>query len=224
MRKHSNVKNIIIVILIILLFLTFFNPGGYIPMRNKYVPQIDSIPYAVHDTLLVESLVEVEVPYELEAELEEAYKTIRTLKSTINEVQITQPVDTMEILKVFYSKNIQKNVLNLPNNVGTITLIDTISQNKVVGRSFDSKIKKQIVRDTLRLPEEKKNKVYFGLNTQVNNPNLVNALGVGFLYQTKEDKIFKIGIGVNNSVIDGTNGTFIPYVDAGIYWKIKVRR
>jgi hypothetical protein len=211
MRKHSNVKNIIIVILIILLFLTFFNPGGYIPMRNKYVPQIDSIPYAVHDTLLVESLVEVEVPYEVEVE-------------KIVEVQITQPVDTMEILKVFYSKNIQKNVLNLPNNVGTITLIDTISQNKVVGRSFDSKIKKQIVRDTLRLPEEKKNKVYFGLNTQVNNPNLVNALGVGFLYQTKEDKIFKIGIGVNNSVIDGTNGTFIPYVDAGIYWKIKVRR
>ena len=211
MRKHSNVKNIIIVILIILLFLTFFNPGGYIPMRNKYVPQIDSIPYAVHDTLLVESLVEVEVPYEVEVE-------------KIVEVQITQPVDTMEILKVFYSKNIQKNVLNLPNNVGTITLTDTISQNKVVGRSFDSKIKKQIVRDTLRLPEEKKNKVYFGLNTQVNNPNLVNALGVGFLYQTKEDKIFKIGIGVNNSVIDGTNGTFIPYVDAGIYWKIKVRR
>lgn len=211
MRKHFNVKNIIIVILIILLFLTFFNPGGHIPMRNKYVPQIDSIPYTVHDTLLVESLVEVEVPYEVEVE-------------KIVEVQVTQLVDTMEILKVFYNKNIQKNTLNLPNNVGTITLTDTISQNKIVGRSFDSKIKKQIVRDTLRLPEEKKNKVYFGFNTQVNNPNLVNALGVGFLYQTKEDKIFKIGIGVNNSVIDGTNGTFIPYVDAGIYWKIKIRR
>lgn len=211
MRKHFNVKNIIIVILIILLFLTFFNPGGHIPMRNKYVPQIDSIPYAVHDTLLVESLVEVETPYEVEVE-------------KIVEVQIVQLVDTMEILKVFYNKNIQKNILNLPNNVGTITITDTISQNKVVGRSFDSKIKKQIVRDTLRLPEEKKNKVYFGFNTQVNNPNLVNALGVGFLYQTKEDKIFKIGIGVNNSVIDGTNGTFVPYVDAGIYWKIKVRR
>jgi hypothetical protein len=213
MKKHINVKNIIIVILIILLFLTFFNPGGHIPMRIKYVPQIDSISYAVHDTLLVDSLVEVEVevPYEVEVE-----KRV--------EVQIIQPVDTMEILKIFYTKNIQKNVLNLPNNVGSITLTDTISQNKIVGRSFDSKIKKQIVLDTLRLPEEKKNKIYIGINAQVDNPNLVNGLGMGLLYQTKEDKIFKVGVGVNNWVKDGTNGTFTPYVDAGIYWKIKVRR
>jgi hypothetical protein len=34
-----------------------------------------------------------------------------------------------------------------------------IVENKIVGTSFDSKIKKQIVRDTLRLPEEKKNKM-----------------------------------------------------------------
>ena len=47
---------------------------------------------------------------------------------------------------------------------------------------------------------------------------------MGLLYQTKQDKIFKVGVGVNNWVKDGTNGTFTPYVDAGIYWKIKVRR
>ena len=34
-------------------------------------------------------------------------------------------------------------MLNLPNGVGTITLTDTIVQNKIVGTSFDSKIKKQ---------------------------------------------------------------------------------
>jgi hypothetical protein len=182
-------------------------------MRTKYVPKIDSVPYAVHDTIPVDSLVEVEievpVPYEVEKRVE---------------VPVLQPVDTMEILKVFYTKNIQKNVLNLPNGVGTITLTDTIVQNKIVGTSFDSKIKKQIIRDTLRLPEEKKNKVYFGVNTQVDGPNFINGLGMGLLYQTKEDKIFKVGVGVNNWVKDGTNGTFTPYVDAGIYWKIKVRR
>jgi hypothetical protein len=211
MKKHINAKNIIIVILIILLFLVFLNPGGYVPMRTKFVPKIDSVPYAVHDTIPVDSLVEVEVPvpYEVEKRVE---------------VPVIQPVDTMEILKVFYTKNIQKNVLNLPNGVGTITLMDTIVQNKIVGTSFDSKIKKQIVRDTLRLPEEKKNKVYFGVTTQVDGPNFINGMGMGLLYQTKEDKIFKVGVGVNNWVKDGTNGTFTPYVDAGIYWKIKVRR
>jgi hypothetical protein len=215
MKKYINTKNIIIVILIILLFLVFLNPGGYVPMRTKYVPKIDSIPYAVHDTISVDSLVEVEV----EVEVEVPYEVEKRV-----EVPVIQSVDTMEILKVFYTKNIQKNVLNLPNGVGTITLTDTIVQNKIVGTSFDSKIKKQIVRDTLRLPEEKKNKVYFGVTTQVDRPNFINGMGMGLLYQTKEDKIFKVGVGVNNWVKDGVNGTFTPYVDAGIYWKIKVRR
>ena len=213
MKKYVNVKNIIITILVILLVLTLFNPGGYLPNRTKYVPKVDSIQYTIHDTLYVDSLVEVEVEVEVPVEIEVPRQVI-----------ITQSVDTMEILKVFYNKKIEKNVLNLPNGVGSITLTDTISQNKIVGRSFDTKVKKQIVRDTLRLPEEKKNKIYFGINTQVDRPNLVNGLGMGLLYQTKEDKIFKVGLGVNNWVKDGTNGTFTPYVDAGIYWKIKVRR
>jgi hypothetical protein len=213
MKKYINTKNIVIVILIILLFLVFLNPGGYVPMRTKYVPKVDSIPYVVHDTISVDSLVEVEVEVEVPYEVEKRV-----------EIPVVQPVDTMEILKVFYTKNIQKNVLNLPNGVGTITLTDTIVENKIVGTSFESKIKKQIVRDTLRLPEEKKNKVYFGVTTQMDKPNFVNGMGMGLLYQTKEDKIFKVGVGVNNWVKDGTNGTFTPYVDAGIYWKIKVRR
>ena len=191
--------------------MVFLNPGGRLPNRNVYITKIDSIPYPIHDTIMVDSLVEVEVevPYEVEKKVE---------------VIVMQPVDTNEILKVFYIKNIEKNVLNLPNNIGTVTLTDTISQNKIVGRSFESKVKKQIVRDTLRLPEEKKNKIYFGVNTQIDKANFINGLGMGFLYQTKEDKIFKLGVGVNNRVTNGTTGTFTPYVDAGIYWKIKVRR
>jgi hypothetical protein len=208
-KKYFNIKNIIITILVTLLSLTLFNPGGHLPNRTKFVPKTDSIPYVVHDTLYLDSLVEVEIPIEIEVPIE---------------VMVTQSVDTMEILKMFYVKNVKKDVLTLPNNVGTLTLIDTISQNNIVSRSFESKIKKQIVRDTLRLPEEKKNKVYFGVNTQVDRPNLINGMGMGLLYQTKEDKIFKVGIGVNNWVKDGVNGAFTPYVDAGIYWKIKVRR
>jgi hypothetical protein len=211
MKKYINVKNIIITILVIILVLTLFNPGGYLPNRTKHLTTIDSIPYTVHDTVYLDSLIEVEIEVPIEIEVP-------------REVIVTQSVDTSEILKIFYVKNIKKDVLTLPNNVGTLTLIDTISQNKIVGRYFESKIKKQIVKDTLRLPEEKKNKVYFGVNTQVDRPNLINGLGMGLLYQTKEDKIFKVGVGVNNWVKDGVNGTFTPYVDAGIYWKIKVRR
>lgn len=211
MKKYLNVKNGIITVLIILLVLSLLNPYGVLPNRVSTSIRIDSIPYAVHDTVMVDSAYEVEVPVEVLTPYEVKVPTYIA-------------VDTAGILKMYYVKIPYKDVITLPNNVGTLTLIDTISQNKIVGRSFESKIKKQIVRDTLRLPEEKKNKVYFGLNAQIDRPNLVNGLGMGLLYQTKEDKIFKVGIGVNNWVKDGVNGTFTPYVDAGIYWKIKVRR
>lgn len=74
------------------------------------------------------------------------------------------------------------------------------------------------------VPYEVIDTLYFGVNTQIDNPNLVNGLGMGFLYQTKQDKIFKLGIGVNNRITDGTSGTFTPYVDAGVYWKVKLRK
>lgn len=210
MKKYLNIKNGIIVFLTLLSFLVILNPGGHLPNRVSYVPKIDSIPYPVHDTVIVDSIVEV--PVEIIVEIEKP-------------VPMYQPVDTAEILKVFFSRNIQKNVLTLPNNIGTVTITDTISQNKIVGRSFESKVKKQIVRDTLRLPEVKKTKIYAGFSTQLDNVNLVNGIGFGLLIQTKKDKIFNVGIGANNRILDGTTtGSFYPYVNAGVFWKIRIKK
>jgi hypothetical protein len=210
MKRHINIKNGIIVILTILLFLVILNPGGHLPNRNIEVLRIDSIPFTIHDTIIVDSIIEV--PVEIMVENEKL-------------VPMYQPVDTAEILKIYFNRNVQKNILTLPNNIGTITITDTISQNKIVGRSFESKVKKQIVRDTIRLPEVKKNKVYVGFTTQMDNVNLVNGIGVGLLLQTKKDKIYNAGIGVNNRVLDGTtNGSFFPYVNIGVFWKIKIKK
>ena len=52
----------------------------------------------------------------------------------------------------------------------------------------------------------------------------MSHLGTGILIKTKEDKVFHLGVGVANRVTDGTNGTFTPYVDGGVYWKIKKRQ
>jgi hypothetical protein len=107
MKKHLNAKNITIVILIILLFLVFLNPGGHLPTRTKYVPKIDSVEYAIHDTVTVDSLVEVEVEVEVPVEVE---------VEKIVEVPVYQTIDTMEILKVHFAKVQHKEVLTLPNN------------------------------------------------------------------------------------------------------------
>jgi hypothetical protein len=44
------------------------------------------------------------------------------------------------------------------------------------------------------------------------------------LINTKKDKIYQLGVGVDNRTTDGTNGTFSPYVRGGVYWKIKFKK
>ena len=69
-----------------------------------------------------------------------------------------------------------------------------------------------------------KNQVYYGLNAGFNKEDYVSAVGAGVILKTKKDKIYQLGIGVNNRTTDGTNGSFSPYVGFGTYWKIKVKK
>jgi hypothetical protein len=213
MKKYINTKNITIVILIILLFLVFLNPGGHLPNRTVYVPKIDSIPYTVHDTVMVDSLVEVEVevPYEVSVD-------------RLVEVTVIQPVDTAAILKDFNAKNEIKDVLTLPNGLGVINLNETVTQNKITSRTFEAKVTPKIEIDTIYTPQPLKNVFYFGLNGGFNKVDVISHIGAGIMLKTKTEKIFQLGVGVSNRVIDGTNGTLSPYLNGGVYWKIKLKK
>jgi hypothetical protein len=213
MKKLINIPNIIILLLVVVSVIEFINPNGIMPNRTTLM--VDSIPYAVHDTVSVDSLVEVEVEIEVPVEVEVEKRV---------EVPVYQPVDTMEILKVHFAKVQHKEVLTLPNNQGTVTLIDTISKNSIVNRKFIADVKQMIVKDTIYTKEPKKNQLFFGLNGGLNKENLVSHIGTGVLFKTKDDKIFHVGVGVANRLLDGTTGTFTPYVDGGVYWKLKLKK
>ena len=184
-------------------------------MPNRTTVKVDSIPYAVHDTISVDSLVEVEVevpvPYEVEK---------------IVEVPVYQKIDTMEILKVHFAKVQHKEVLTLPNNQGTVTLIDTISKNSIVNRKFIADVKRMIVRDTVYTQISRKTEAYLGIDAKFDRPNLVNIIGVSMLFKNKDDNhMYKLGVGVTNRVDDqGTNGSLAPFIGGGVYWKLKFKR
>jgi len=209
MKKIFEYRNIIILFLLIIIILEYCNPKGIMPNRVEYTTVVDSIPYPVHDTveMEVEIPVEVQVPVEVRVPVE---------------VQVVQQVDTANILKIYYTKNETSETLVLPNDVGNITLSETVSENKIIDRKIvNSKLKKQILVDTLRIPEDPKNKFYYGFNFSANREDFVNSLGVGMMMKTKSDKIYRIDLGLNNRVLDGTIGRFSPYVGGGVYWKIK---
>ncbi len=213
MKKIFDFRHIIIVILLLLIGLMFINPKGILPNRKELVVKTDSIPFPVHDTVPLEVEVEVEVPYEVEGQVEK-----------IVEVPVAIKVDTAEILKIYYNKSIFDNTVKLSNNMGSVSIVDTISQNKIVGRGIKYDIKQKTKTDTIYQPEPRKTQLYVGIDAQFDKPNVVNIMGVGAVLKTKNERLYKIGAGVNNVVVDGTNGKLTPYFGGGVYWPIKLKK
>ncbi len=211
MKKIFDFRHIIIVILLILIGLMYINPKGILPNRKELVVKTDSIPFPVHDSIPFEVEVEIEVPVEVEVE-------------KLVEVPVQSKVDTAEILKIYYNKSIFDNTVKLSNNMGSVSIVDTISQNKIVGRGIKYDIKQKTKIDTVYQPEPRKTQLYVGIDAQFDKPNVVNIIGIGAVLKTKNERLYKLGAGVNNVVIDGTNGKLTPYVGGGVYWPIKLKK
>jgi hypothetical protein len=214
MKKYFETKNIIISILLVIIIIILLNPKGCIPARTETITisKTDTLYYEYYDTIPIETEIEIEVPIEV-------------IKETTIEVPVLQKVDTTEIIKLFSeNKQFKKDILELPGSIGTITLYDTISNNRILGRSFTSKLKQKIVRDTVEIILPPKNVLYFGIESSLNSPDLINNIGVGVMYKTKSEKIVKVMGGVTNRTIDGVNGTLSPYIGGGVYWKIDFKK
>jgi hypothetical protein len=135
-------------------------------------------------------------------------------------IYVPQLVDTAKILSTYYNKSVIKDTLKL-KDIGMIILTDTIVNNKLVSRVWTNpKVKSKIIRDTIRIPEEKERQIFFGVDGSVNNQDMINGVGLGILYKTKDDKIFHIGTGVSNRATVNQTYEFFPYVSGGVYWRL----
>ena len=218
MKKYFEIKNIIISILVILLLLVSFDPFSVMPKRTKTVEKIVKVDgqslHPIHDTIGIEVPVEVEVETIVEVEKPIPYAVHDTIYAV---------VDTNFIVNQYLnSVNVFTNTYKFDKQQGSITITDSISKNKIVGRKYTTKINPKI--DTLRIPEPFKRKVFFGLEGGFNQPDFMNSVGAGLLINSKSDKIYNLGVGVNNRTTDGTNGSFTPYIRGGVYWKIKLKK
>ena len=215
MKKFLNLKNIAIAVLVVIVLLEYFNPGGKMPGRTV---RIDGKKYEVikHDIDTFE-VVKTKV---VTKKGEDIYHETIVEK----EVVIPAVVDTQALLKDYYSKVLYKDVLVLPDSLGTVSVTDTISQNKIWGRTFDAKVKERTIKETMIVKELPKTKVFYGLEGGFNKADFVSSVGAGVLINTKKDKIYQLGLGVNNQTTDGINGGFTPYIRGGVYWKIKLKK
>jgi hypothetical protein len=216
MKKLLNFKNIAIAALIVYILLQWFNPGGVMPGGRTI--RIEGKKYEVikHEIDTVD-VIKTKV---VTKKGEDIYHEVIVEK----EVQIPAVIDTAALLKDYYSKVLYKDVLVLPDSLGTVAVTDTISQNRILGRTFNANVRERTIREELIVKEPAKTQLYYGLNAGFNKEDYVSAIGGGVILKTKKDKIYQFNLGVNNRTTDGTNGSFSPYVGFGTYWKIKVKK
>jgi hypothetical protein len=125
-------------------------------------------------------------------------------------VNIPQNVDTNQILKDYYSYNVYIDSLKLKDSLGLVTITDTIFQNKIKNRKWNTSINKFETNTTLA--ELPRNQVYFGLNTS----NLIHPFGVSFILKTKKEKMYLLGGGIDSDKKIN--------IQLGVFWKISLRK
>jgi hypothetical protein len=214
MKNLLNFKNIAIAALIIFVLLEWFNPGGVMPGK-KVIIAGKAYEVIKHDIDTIDIVKTKVVTKKGEDIYHETIKHDTAIK-LIN-------VDTVALLHDYFAKNIYKDTLTLPDSLGTVAVTDTIYKNQLLGRTFNASVKQRTIKETMIVKELPKTKVFYGLEGGFNKADFVSSVGAGILINTKKDKIFQLGLGVNNKTTDGTNGGFTPYVRGGVYWKIKFK-
>lgn len=218
MKNFLNFKNIAIVVLIIYALLQWFNPGGVMPGGRTI--RIDGKPYEVIKHTI--DTVEVEKTKVVTKKGKDIIHEVIDVDTLVLKELVN--VDSAAILKDYLAKVIYKDTLVLDGGLGTIALTDTITKNRILGRTWDAKVKERTIKEELIVKEPAKAQLYYGLNAGFNKTDYISSVGAGLILKTKKDKLYQFGVGVNNRTVDGTNGGLSPYVGFGTYWKIKVKK
>jgi hypothetical protein len=216
-----DIKTLIIIIeFIIILYLRSCGGNGGVVNTGDGTVKVDGKKYDVVNTIIDTIYIPI-------TDTRIVYKRGKDIyhDTTIYvNVPVNVPVDTAEILKDFYAKNIYVDTLKFQDSLGFITIVDTISQNVIDGRTWISNLKNRTITKTVYLKEKPRNKVYYGFGLGLNKQQLFSSLETGFILNTKKDQIYKLDFGVNNGTFGYENYGLIPFVKVGTYIKIRVKK
>jgi hypothetical protein len=191
----ERIQSIIIIILVIIILIMSKCTGKkQKPAEDKVITQTNII----WDTLEIEK--NVYVP---------KWRTKIETKYDTTYVEVPADVDTLNILKDYYSKYVYVDTLFL-DTLGYITLIDTISENKIFSRANIQKITLPTVfqKEIIYINERE---FYAGFGTRTNGRN-ISWMGLEGLYRSKKGNTFIIGIGTDNENKFSVGG--------GVHWRI----
>ena len=188
----KNIQTLLIVVLLILLF------TQRSCLSNGETPQPQTI-------------TKIEVRYDTIENVVEKYtpvikEKIITPLDTLD--TITELIDTIEILKDFYSKYLYSDTIYI-DTIGYAVISDTITRNIILSRGIQTNLLIPVTTVT-NTTYVNKRELYVGLEGN-GNLSQINSIGGKFLLKTKDNRIYGLGLGVNQNLQ--------PIVLGGIYWK-----
>tara|TARA_B110000977_G_scaffold155297_1_gene197512 strand:- start:517 stop:1206 length:690 start_codon:yes stop_codon:yes gene_type:complete len=152
-------------------------------------------------------------------------------KEVIKEIEIPADVDSLAIIKDYFSRVTVKDTLNLTydfpkivtdslgnkpsGNLGFGILTDIISQNRIESREIDWFFRIPTVYNTTIVKELPKNEFYYGFGAGMDQTNGFNNVSGNILFKTKKMNIYGLNIGISNQL-----GEYKPFVGGSLYWKL----
>lgn len=137
-------------------------------------------------------------------------KTIYVEVEVPVEVFIPTEIDTMEVLQDYYSTRVYSDTLRV-ENLGYVTIVDTISQNKIIGRSFKANLLERTITETITVKELPRLQIWTGV-TASNSMQLGATIGV----TTKRRTHLGLDLGVHLDDV-----LMSPYVAVRYLWQIR---
>ena len=196
MKKFvGNIQTLVILVLVILVLLKTCGGLGSSDPIEKVITKVE----VRYDTLEVEKRVFVP-----------KVKTVIRTNTITDTVFKKYKIDTLAILKDYYSKYVYQDTLKL-DSLGYVVIMDTITQNKIFSRRFDSQIliPTTTITNDIYLNQSK----FFGGVSIDGNKSQINFFSGDLLYKSKKDNVYGLGIGVNQNLE--------PIITGRLYWRLQ---
>ena len=144
------------------------------------------------------------------------YKKGKDIKVEVKvPVYVPANVDTQGILKDYFARRFYTDTLDLGQK-SFVIVKDTITENKIIARVFESSITERIINDTIFRAELPKRQMFVGFQMGLDKKDIFNYGGLNLLYKDKKDKIFGLGLGINSNSQ--------PTIMGSLNWKIKLKK
>lgn len=168
------IKNIVIAVLLVVIALFLFTDPSY----NGGSVTI------VHDTVYQQKTFT-------------KYKKGNDIYSYIIDTDYVKIHDTVEVLTDYMRKYAYSDTIKIDTNK-IVYIQDTISQNKILGRSVGLNIQEKTIYITKTIQPKDKTALYFGFLTDLRQSNNQFGVGVGLAIKTPKKGVIMLNATTNN--------------------------